>query len=262
MAKPKLQDGRRTNLVNLSGKVAIVTGSSKGIGAEVAFRMAEAGACVTVNYASDRDGAERVVSRIGAAGGRAIAIAADVSSEAEVANLVSGTVAEFGGIDIVVNNAAYFSFGPIENISVESYRRHFDTNVLGAILMIREAIPHLKEGASIVNIGSAGVLNPLPNALLYASSKAALERLTRFLAKELGPRQIRVNMVLPGATDTEGNRRIGTLDNDEAVKALIEHTALKRFGIPEDVAPAVLFLASDEAGWITGTMLEASGGFS
>ena len=224
--------------------------------------MAEAGACVTVNYLSDRDGAESVVNRIEAAGGKAIAIAADVSCEADVANLVSRTVTEFGGIDIVVNNAAYFSFGPVEDISVEAYRRHFDTNVLGAILLIREVSPHLRQGASIINIGSAGVLNPIPNAVLYASSKAALERLTRFLAKELGPRQIRVNMVLPGATDTEGNRRIGTLDNDEAVKALIEHTALRRFGNPEDVAPAVLFLASDEAGWITGTLLEASGGFS
>ena len=247
---------------DLSGRVAIVTGGSKGIGAEIAFRLAEAGAEVAVNYASDRDGAGRVVERIEASGGRAIAIAADVSSEDEVKDLVAQTVSAFGRLDIVVNNAAYFSFGPIEGISVEDYRRHFDVNVLGALLLIREASPHLVEGGSIINIGSAGVLNPNPNAVLYAGSKAALERITRFLAKELGPRQIRVNMVLPGATDTEGNRRIGTLDNEDAVNALIEHTALRRFGHPADVAPAVVFLASDEASWITGTMLEASGGFS
>lgn len=249
-------------MVDLSGKIALVTGSSKGIGAEIAVRMAEAGAAVAVNYASDREGAERVVARIEAAGGRAIAVAADVSSEPEVKLLVERTVAELGGLDIVVNNAAFFSFDPIEKISVEDYRRHFDVNVLGAILVIREASPHLKAGASIINIGSAGVLNPMPNVILYAGSKAAMERITRNLSKEFGPRQIRVNMVLPGATDTEGNRRIGTLDNDDAVKALIEHTALRRFGLPEDVVPAVLFLASDEAGWITGTFLEASGGFS
>lgn len=249
-------------MVDLLGKVAIVTGSSKGIGAEIAFQLAEAGAGVTVNYASDREGAERTVARIEGAGGRAIAVGADVSREEDAAKLVAETVSAFGRLDILVNNAAYFSFDPIEKITVEDYRRHFDVNVLGAILLIREASPHLQAGASIINIGSAGVLNPMPNVILYAGSKAALERITRNLAKELGPRRIRVNMVLPGATDTEGNRRIGTLDNDEAVEVLIKHTALGRFGLPEDVAPAVLFLASDEAGWITGTFLDASGGFS
>lgn len=249
-------------MVDLSGKAALVTGSSKGIGAEIAFRLAEAGAAVTVNYASDREGAERVVARIEANGGRAIAVAGDVSREGDVANLVAQTVSAFGRLDILVNNAAYFSFDPIEKIRVDDYRRHFDVNVLGAILLIREASPHLTAGASIINIGSAGVLNPMPNVILYAGSKAALERITRNLAKEFGPRQIRVNMVLPGATDTEGNRRIGTLDGKEVVEALIKHTALGRFGMPEDVAPAVLFLASDEAKWITGTFLEASGGFS
>lgn len=249
-------------MVDLSGKAAIITGSSKGIGAEIALRMAAAGAAVTVNYASDRAGAERVLARIQATGGRAIAVAADVSREDDAADLVAQTVASFGRLDILVNNAAYFSFDPIEKITVEDYRRHFDVNVLGAILLIREASPHFQAGASIINIGSAGVLNPIPNVSLYAGSKAAMERITRNLAKEFGPRKIRVNMVLPGATDTEGNRRIGTLDSDDAVKALIEHTALGRFGQPEDVAPAVLFLASDEAEWITGTFLEASGGFS
>lgn len=248
-------------MTKLPGKVAIVTGSSKGIGAEIAFRLAEAGAAVAVNYASDRAGAEGVVERIAAAGGRAIAVPADVSSERDVAQLVERTLEAFGRLDVIVNNAAHFSFGPVEQVTVESYRRHFDTNVLGAILLIREASAHLEPGASIINIGSAGVRNPLPDAVLYASSKAALERVTSFLAKELGPRGIRVNMVLPGATDTEGNRRVGTLDNDLAVKALIEHTALGRFGMPEDVAPAVLFLASDEASWITGAFLDASGGF-
>jgi len=248
-------------LADLSGKVAIVTGGSKGIGAEIAFQLARAGAAVAVNYSSDRAGAERAVERIVALGGKAMAVAADVSSEADVARMVALTVETFGRLDIVVNNAAYFSFGPVEEITLEDYRRHFDVNVLGAILLTREASPHFKEGGSIINIGSAGVLNPLPNALLYAGSKAALERITRFLSKELGPRQIRVNMVLPGATDTEGNRRIGTMDNPEAVQALVEHTALRRFGSPEDVAPAVVFLASDDAAWITGTLLEASGGF-
>lgn len=246
---------------DLTGKAAIVTGASKGIGAEIARQLAAAGAAVAVNYASDREGAERVVADIAAAGGRAIAVGADVSTEEGASALVTAAVEAFGRLDIIVNNAAYFNFGPVEGVTLDAFRRHFEVNVFGTIQMIRSASPHLGEGASIINIGSAGTVNPVPNAVLYGGSKAALDRTTLFLAKELGPRGIRVNAVRPGATDTEGNRRIGTMDNPDAVKGLIEHTSLGRFGTPADVAPAVVFLASDEAGWITGAILDASGGF-
>lgn len=246
----------------LDGKVAIVTGASKGIGAEIAVRLAAEGARVAVNFASSQVGAQAVVDRIQAAGGKARAIRGDVAREADAAALVTTTVDAFGGLDILVNNAAYFDFGPIETITTAAFHQHFDVNVLGPLLMSRQALAYLRPGAAIVHIGSAGIDNPGPNALLYAGSKAALEKITTFMARELGPRGIRVNMVRPGATDTEGNRRVGTLDDAAIVDALIAHTALGRVGHPRDVAPAVAFLASDEAAWITGAVLDASGGFA
>ncbi len=242
--------------------MAIVTGASKGIGAGIALHLAAAGAKVAVNYASSKDGADKVVSDIAEQGGTAIAIGADVSNEADAARLISETLEAFGQIDIIVNNAAYFRFGPVEQTTLEGFRRHFETNVFGPIQVLVQALDHLGPGSSIINIGSAGVVNPINNAVLYGGSKAALEKITTFMAKELGPREIRVNMVRPGATDTEGNRLIGTFDDPEIMAALKEHTSLGRIGTPDDVAPAITFLASDDARWITGAVLDASGGFS
>lgn len=245
----------------LDGRVAVVTGSSKGIGAGIARALAAAGAKVAVNFVTGRSDAEKVVAEIEAHGGIAHAIGADVSDEVQAGLLVAQTVEQFGRLDIVVNNAAHFRFGPVETIDLPEFRRHFEVNVFGAIQVVRHALPHLRPGSSIINIGSAGVDNPTPDAVLYGSSKAAIERMSLFMSKELGPREIRVNVVRPGATDTEGNRRAGSMDDERVMAALVEHTALGRIGFPEDIAPAVVFLASDDARWITGATLDVSGGF-
>ena len=245
---------------SLRGKVAIVTGASKGIGAGIAKAMAEAGAAVTVNYASSREGAERVVDEIVRAGGRAIMAGGDVSIAADAERIVAETVNAFGALHTLVNNAAFFKFGPIESITEEDFHRHFNVNVLGAILMTQKALKHFAPGASVINIGSAGVLTPTPNSTLYSGTKATLDMITQVWSKELGPHQIRVNTIWPGVTDTEGNRRVGSFD-DDAVRMLTEKTALGRIGHPGDIAPAAVFLASDDAAWITGATLNVSGGF-
>lgn len=245
----------------LVGKVALVSGASKGIGAGIARALAAAGAKVAVNYASSMSGAESVVEEIKGSGGTAHAIGADVSDEDQAADLVARTIEQFGGLDIVVNNAAHFRFDPIESVDLAAFRRHFETNVFGAIQLVRHALPHLKPGSSVINIGSSGIDNPTANAVLYGSSKAAIEKLSLFLAKELGPRGIRVNTIRPGATVTEGNRSAGSMDDDGVMAALVSHTALGRVGYPKDIAPAVVFLASAKAGWITGATLDVSGGF-
>ncbi|MBN8832163.1 MAG: glucose 1-dehydrogenase [Sphingomonadales bacterium] len=246
-------------MTRLAGKVAIVTGASKGIGAGIARGLGEAGAAVAVNYASSRTGAERVVAAIEAAGGRAIALQGDVSQRADVERMIAATIDAFGRLDIVVNNAAYFTFGPIEEISEAEFHRHFDTNVLGTILVTQAALPHLQPGASILNLSSAGLLTPTPLVTLYTATKAAIAQISGVWAKELGPRQIRVNVISPGSTETEGNR-IGEMD--EASRAfIIGKTALGRVGEPADIAPVAVFLASDEARWVTGTVMQVSGGF-
>ena len=243
----------------LAGKVAIVTGASKGIGASIAQALAAAGAAVTVNYARDRDGAERIAAAIGKAGGKALAAQGDVSRRAEVERLVDLTIQRFGALDILVNNAAYFTFGAIEEITEDAFHRHFDTNVLGTILATQAALPHLGRGASIINLSSASLLTPVANTTLYTATKVALATITGIWAVELGARGIRVNAISPGTTETEGNP-ISRMD--EASRALIiGKTALRRVGMPSDIAPAAVFLASDAAAWITGDVLQVSGGF-
>lgn len=246
---------------SLKGKVAIVTGASKGIGAAIAMGLAQAGAAVAANYASDKEGADRVVASISEHGGKAVAVRADMSKAADVERLFEETRKALGAPSVLVNNAGVFEFGPIESISELQFRRHFDINVLGTILAVQQAIKHFpREGGSIVNISSIASENPVPNSSLYAASKAAVDTLTRALAKELAPRNIRVNAVAPGYTNTEGNQRIGFVGSS-AAESLVAMTPLgARFGEPEEIAPSVVFLASDDAAWLTGERLSASGG--
>ena len=246
---------------SLKGKVAIVTGASKGIGAAIAKGLAEAGAAVAVNYASDEQGAERVVAEIAAIGGKAVAIKADMSKPADVRRLFEEAERALGAPNVLVNNAGIFEFGPVEDITEAQFHRHFDTNVLGIVLAVQQAIKHFpREGGSILNISSIASESPVPNSSLYAASKGAVDTLTLALAKELGPRKIRVNAVAPGYTDTEGNQRIGFVGSAVA-EAMIAATPLgSRFGRPEEIAPSVVFLASDDAAWLTGERLNASGG--
>jgi 3-oxoacyl-[acyl-carrier protein] reductase len=246
--------------MKLHGKVAIVTGASKGIGAAIAKGLAKAGANVVVNYASDRSGAEKAVAAITAAGGKAVAVKADVSKSADVKELFEQTIRTFGRLDILVNNAGVYRFEPIEAVTEEEFHRIYNTNVLGAILTMQEAIKHFApEGGAIINIATAGVSSTLPMSSVYTSSKSALVALSSVLAKELGPRNIRVNVVAPGATETEGAHAIGVLGGP-MVKQLADGTPLGRLGQPEDMVGPVVFLASSDAHWVTGEVLFASGG--
>jgi 3-oxoacyl-[acyl-carrier protein] reductase len=247
----------------LEGKVALVTGASKGIGAGIAKGLAAAGASVAVNYASDRGGAEAVVAAITASGGRAIAVPGDVSKSADVARLFVETKAAYGVLDVLVNNAGVYQSGPLEAMTEEEFHREFNTNVLGPLLMIREAVKYFgPRGGSVINIGSvASHLTP-PNFSIYAATKSALDAITRVLAKELGPRQIRVNSINPGATATEGARTAGVIGvGSDSEKQMIAMTPLGRIGQPSDIAPTAVFLASDESGWLTGEIICASGGW-
>jgi 3-oxoacyl-[acyl-carrier protein] reductase len=244
----------------LENKVAIVTGASKGIGAEIARRLAEAGAAVVVNYASSRGAAEAVVADITRAGGRALAVQADVARPAEVERLFAEATRAFGRLDVVVNNAGIYEFGPLEEVSAERFHKQFDLNVLGVLLASREALKHFDaSGGSIVNISSiVSTLTP-PNAAIYAGTKAAVDAVTRTLAKELGPRHVRVNAINPGMVETEGWHAAGFAESDLR-KQVEAQTPLGRIGQPRDVAPAVVFLASPEASWITGETLVIAGG--
>ncbi|HTU45005.1 MAG TPA: glucose 1-dehydrogenase [Bryobacteraceae bacterium] len=244
----------------LANKVAIVTGASKGIGAGIATALAAAGARVAVNYSSDRTGAERVAQRIIDNGGEAIAVGADVSKAADVARLFKEVDAAFGRLDVLVNNAGVFRFGAFAEITEESFHLHFNINVLGPILMVQEAIKRFgANGGSIINLSSIVGSHPVAGALLYASTKGAVETLTRGLALELGPRMIRVNAIAPGHTETEGNIAAGTFEGG-AGTVLAEKTPLGRLGRVDDIAPLAVFLASDESAWITGEVIRAAGG--
>jgi 3-oxoacyl-[acyl-carrier protein] reductase len=245
----------------LAEKVAVVTGASKGIGAAIAKQLASEGAAVVVNYASSKEGADRVVGEIKKNGGKAVAVQADVAKKADIERLFSESKKAFGRLDILVNNAGIYEFAPVEAITSDNFHKQFDLNVLGLILASQEAAKHFgPEGGSIVNISSlASTLTP-PNSAVYSGTKAAVEATTKVLSKELGPRKIRVNAVSPGMVDTEGYRAAG-IGGSEWRKAVEAQTPLGRIGQPEDIAPAVAFFASPDSSWITGETLTIAGGF-
>jgi 3-oxoacyl-[acyl-carrier protein] reductase len=246
----------------LKDKVAIVTGASKGIGAAIAEHLAAAGAAVVVNYASSREGADRVVAEIRRQGGKALAVQADVAKQADVERLFAEAKKAFGRLDILVNNAGVYEFLPIEGVTEEHFHKHFDLNVLGLLLASKEAARHFDAaGGSIINISSAASTLTPPNASVYTATKAAVDAVTRSLAKELGPRNIRVNAINPGMVDTEGARAGGFVESDFR-KELEARTPLGRIGQPDDIAPAAVFLASSDAAWITGETLLVAGGLS
>jgi 3-oxoacyl-[acyl-carrier protein] reductase len=243
----------------LSGKVAIVTGASKGIGAAIALRFAGAGAAVAVNFSSDRAGADRVVEQIKRDGGKAIAIQANVSKSADVKRLFAETEAKLGAPSILVNNAGVFSFEPLEALTEAEFHRQFDTNVLGTLLATQEAVSAFNgEGGSVINISTISSINPVPNSVVYSASKSAIDSITKALAKELSDRKIRVNAIAPGMTATEGVKDLGI--TFEMAKAIGAPIPLGRLGQPDDIARVALFLASDQSSWLTGERISASGG--
>lgn len=244
----------------LSNKVAVVTGASKGIGAEIARELTAAGASVVVNYASSGSDADKVIAQITGAGGKGVAVQGNVAKAADVERLFSETARIFGPINVLVNNAGIYQFGPIETISEEDFHRHFNTNVLGVLLATREALRHFAPGGgNIINISSVVSRFAPPENALYVATKCAVEGITRSLAKELGPRNIRVNAIGPGIVDTEGTNAAGIIGG-EFERQAVQHTPLGRAGRPNDIAPVAVFLASDDARWITGETLFASGG--
>ena len=246
----------------LTGKVAIVTGASKGIGASIAKSFAAAGAAVVVNYASSREGADRVVAEIAAEGGKAIAVQGDVSKAEDVRRLFAATKEAFGALDVLVNNAGVFQFAPLEAVTEDEYHREFNINVLGTLLATQEALKHFgPAGGSVINISSIVSTNPVANSVVYSATKGAVDTITRALAKELGERKIRVNAIAPGGVETEGVHTLGIIGSDFQ-KDMIARTPLGRFGQPDDIARVAVFLASDDAAWLTGERLTASGGLN
>ena len=244
----------------LTHKVAVITGASKGIGAGIAKAIATAGAAVAVNYAGSKEAAERVVNDIVANGGRAIAVQGSVSAAADMRRLFAETKSTFGVIDILVNNAGIGEFAPVEAVSEALYRRLFDTNVLGVMLAVQEALGHFgPNGGSIINISSVASVSPTPGSGIYAATKAAVNTLTTVLAMELGARKIRVNAIAPGPVDTDGTRGVGLIGS-ELERQLIAQTPLGRLGQPEDIGRIAVFLASDDARWVSGAWIRASGG--
>jgi 3-oxoacyl-[acyl-carrier protein] reductase len=244
----------------LSGKTAVVTGGSKGIGAGIAKGLAAEGAAVVINYASSKDGADRVIADIKAKGGKAIAVQGDVAKATDVKRIFAETKQAFGRLDILVNNAGVYNFLPLEEITEEDFHRHFNINVLGLLLATREAAKLFgEEGGSVINIGSVVSDFTPPNTVVYTATKGAVDAVTRVLAKELGPRKIRVNAIKPGLIDTEGTHAMGVIGNDFE-KQTVAQTPLGRTGQPDDIAPVAVFLASDESRWVTGDTLAVSGG--
>ncbi len=244
----------------LAGKVAIVTGASKGIGASIAKHLAGEGASVVVNYASSKKDAERVVDEIAHHGGTALAVQGNVAKQADVTRLFAEAKAKFGRVDILVNNAGVYEFQPIEAVTEEHFHKQFDTNVLGLLLASKEAVKHFDgAGGRIINVSSVASTAAPPNAAVYSGTKAAVDAITRSLAKELGPRHVRVNAINPGMVETEGFHAAGIHESDFR-KDVESQTPLGRIGQPDDIAPAVVFLASSGADWITGETLSISGG--
>src|ERR1700736_3040982 len=250
----------KMNTKKLAGKVAVVTGASKGIGADIAKHLAAEGAAVVVNYSSSKEGADRVVDEITKRSGKAIAIQADVAKKKDIERLFAETKKAFGQLDILVNNAGVYYFEPLEAVTENEFHRQFNTNVLGLILATQEALKHFgPDGGSVINIGSlASSLTP-PTAVVYNATKGAVDAITRTLAKELGPKKIRVNSINPGMVVTEGAVAGGFTEGDMR-KMFESQTPLGRVGQPDDIAPAAVFFASDDSGWITGETLLIAGG--
>ena len=244
----------------LTGKVAVVTGASKGIGAGIAKRFGAAGASVVVNYASSREGADKVVAEIKKGGGKAIAVKADVSKASEVKQLFDETKRAFGKLDVLVNNAGVFRFAALQDVTEDEFHREFNINVLGTLLATKEALNHFNGSGSVINMSSVASTSPVPNSSIYSSTKGAIDTLTIGLSRELAPRKIRVNVIAPGGVETEGTHDIGMVGSDFE-KQIVAGTPLGRLGQPDDIAQVAVFLASDASAWLTGERIAASGGF-
>ena len=243
----------------LKGKVAVVTGASKGIGAAIAKSLAAEGASVIVNYASSKAGADKVVAAITAAGGKAVAVGGDVSKAAEAEGIVAAAIKNYGRLDILVNNSGVYEFAPIEAVTEAQFHKIFNINVLGLILTTQAAVKHLGEGGSIINIGSVVSRITPPNSSVYTGTKGAVDAITGVLARELGPKKIRVNALNPGMVETEGAHSAGFIGSDFEM-GTISQTPLGRIGQPVDIASVAVFLASDDSAWLTGEQLLAGGG--
>jgi 3-oxoacyl-[acyl-carrier protein] reductase len=245
----------------LTGKVAVVTGASKGIGAGIAKGLAAAGAAVVVNYASSKTGAERVVADITGKGGKAIAVHGNVAEAKDVQRLFEETTKAFGSLDVLVNNAGVFEFSPLEAVTETEFHREFNINVLGTILATREALKYFgPDGGSVINLSSVAGVKAIPNSVVYSATKGAVNAITRVLANELGARKIRVNAIAPGPVETEGVHELGILGSDFE-KQMVAETPLGRIAQPVDIARIAVFLASDSSGWLTGDIITASGGY-
>lgn len=245
----------------LAGKVAVVTGASKGIGADIARQLAAEGATVVVNYASSKEGADRVVDDISKHGGKAIAIKADVAKSGDIEKMFAQTKETFGRLDILVNNAGVYQFAPLEAVTEAEFHREFNTNVLGLLLATQQAAKYFDaDGGSIINISSVVTSFTPAASVIYSGTKGAVDAITRVLAKELGPKKIRVNAINPGTVETEGYHTLG-MPGTDFEKLAIAQTPLGRVGQPGDVAPVAVFLASPESAWITGETVRVAGGF-
>jgi 3-oxoacyl-[acyl-carrier protein] reductase len=246
----------------LTDRVAVVTGASKGIGAGIARHLAAEGAAVVVNYASSKAGADQIVDEIAKRGGKAIAIQGDVAKKKDIERLFAETKKAFGQLDILVNNAGVYQFSPLEEITEDEFHREYNTNVLGLLLATQEAVKHFgAEGGSVINISSTITAVTPPNSAIYAGTKGAVDTITQVLAKELGPKKIRVNSVNPGLVETEGFHTVG-MPGSDLEKQAVAQTPLGRIGQPGDIAPVVAFLASTDAAWVTGEIIHVAGGLS
>ena len=245
----------------LAGKVAVVTGASKGLGAAIAKSLASEGASVVVNYASSKSGADAVVSDITAAGGKAVAVHGDVSKAAEAQGIIDSAVKNFGRLDILVNNSGVYEFSPIETFTEQHYTKIFNVNVLGLLLTTQAAVKHLSEGSSIINIGSVVSSRTPPNSAVYTGTKGAVDAITGVLAKELGPKKIRVNSINPGMVETEGAHTAGFIGSAFEV-GTVSQTPLGRIGQVDDIASVATFLASNDSKWVTGELIRVGGGLT
>ena len=250
---------RHISMSKLSGKVAIVTGASKGIGAAIAKALAAEGAAIVVNYASSKSGADAVVAAIASSGGKAVAVQGDVSRKADAQAIVDAAITQFGQLDILVNNSGVYEFASIDEITEEHFHRLFNINVLGTLLTTQAASKHLGDGGSVINISSVASRITPPNSAVYTGTKGAVDAITGSLARELGPRNIRVNAINPGLIETEGTKTANVVGS-EMEQFIISQTPLGRVGQVQDIAPLAVFLASDDARWLTGETLIASGG--